>query len=416
METRFIPFIYEGQVVATDDPDEMGRVKVWVPALDGEFYEINALPWAEYASPLAGFTSDYPMGNGSVDNPAQQAYGFWAVPKMGASVYVFCLGGDPTRRIYFASAFRLHRNRSLPVGRNFDLKGREGPWGDAGDENQNLFPMEPAFTNIREQFQNKLKESESITRGVYERMVAQPKFEKSDEEGYGKNPIDGSYLDCQSYCLVTPGGHALIFQDDPRFSRLRMKTAEGHQVIFDDANERIYVSTAKGASWFEMDQDGHIHCYGADSISFRSGKDINFFADGDINLEAGKGVNIKADSESIKIDAKKDLSLRSAEKTFLTACKDIHICGDQGMKLTLDQSFDVNLGQDFTLTSGRQIDVLSSSNIKIKGSRIDLNGPTPRSAKQADPAPAAAGPSIVPGHEPWRRPDATITRNKNWKR
>ena len=44
MFSTFMPFIMEGLVVATDDPDQMGRVKVWVPSLDGENYEIVSLP------------------------------------------------------------------------------------------------------------------------------------------------------------------------------------------------------------------------------------------------------------------------------------------------------------------------------------------------------------------------------------
>src|SRR4051812_18750868 len=104
MFDRYIPFIHEGQVVRTDDPDQMGRVKVWVPALDGEFFEIEALPWADYATAFGGFTVDYPAGVGGA-NTSHAAYGLWAVPKMGASVYIFCLGGDPLRRVYFASSY-----------------------------------------------------------------------------------------------------------------------------------------------------------------------------------------------------------------------------------------------------------------------------------------------------------------------
>lgn len=416
MDNRFIPFIHEGQVVRTDDPDQMGRVKVWVPALDGEYFEIDALPWAEYASVFAGFTTDYPGGSGSgKTNTSHASYGFWAIPKMGATVYIFCLGGDPTRRVYFASSIRLHRNRSLPSGRNFDLKGKEGPWGDAGDEQGNLNPIEPAYTNLRQQFQDRLTESEAVTRGMYERQVAQAKFGKDGAEGYSTTPVSGeSYLDPQTYCFTTPGRHSLIFQDDPKYSRLRLKTAEGHQVIFDDANERIYISTAKGKSWIEMDLDGHIHIFGNDSVSVRAGKDINLFADENINLEAGKGINFKANTENIMMSAKKDIHMSSGLQTFITACKDIHVLTDTGMRLSAKTNIEVNSGQDTAFTSGRAFDVTAASNIKVRGSRIDLNGPTGKQARVADCAKPADEPSIVPGHEPWKRP-ASSGRGKNWK-
>jgi phage gp45-like len=412
---RFIPYINEGQVVKTDDPDQMGRVKIWVPALDGESFDIDYLPWAEYAPMFAGFTTEYPGGNGDIENDSHASYGFWAIPKIGATVYVFCLGGDPTRRVFFAASVRLHRNRSLPAGRNIDSRGRIGPWGDAGDENGNLNPIQPAFTNLREQFSNKLDQSESITRGAYERQVAQPKFDKDGTEGYSKTPIKGeNYLDAQTYCFVTPGRHALIFQDDPKHARLRLKTGEGHQIIFDDANERIYISTAKGKSWVELDLDGHVHLFGTKSVSIRAGEDINLFADKNINLEAGIGVNIKANKENVMITAAREIHLSSAEETFITACKDIHMLSDASIKITSKGSLESTSGQDTVFSIGRALDVTAASNIKIFGARLDLNGPKGRSAKTADCAKPAAAPSVVPGHEPWSRP-VSPGRNQNWK-
>jgi hypothetical protein len=179
-----IPYIMEGQVMATDDPDQMGRIKVWVPALDGEVFETEQLPWAEYAAPLMGFTVDYPAGGIPVENLSHVGYGLWAIPKIGATVLVFCLNADPALRMYFASTVRLHRNRGLPVGRNKDGEGKPGPWGDAGDGEGKLNPIQPAYDNLRDQFQNKMEDSETITRGFYERQVAQEKLEKDGKEGY----------------------------------------------------------------------------------------------------------------------------------------------------------------------------------------------------------------------------------------
>jgi phage gp45-like len=409
------PFIYEGQVVQTDDPDQMGRVKVWIPALDGEEFEIERLPWAEYAPPLGGFTVEYPAGSSDGDN-SHAAYGFWAIPKMGATVLCLFLGGDPRRRLYFASTLRLHRNRSLPVGRNADGYGKPGPFGDAGDDSGlQLNKMEPGFTNLREQFQNQLTESEAVTRGVYERQVAQPKFEKDGSEGYSKTPVAGqTYLDSQTYCFVTPGRNAMIMQDDPAHARLRMKTANGHQVIFDDANERIYISTDKGKSWLEMDSDGHVHVFGAASFSVRATEDINLSADGEINLEAKKGINIKA-GDDIKISTAKSLNLTATKDGFFSVCGNLNLFSEKTIYLTSDGSFDVNSTSDVTISAGREMDLKSNSSMKLGGSRIDLNGPTPRTAEKASCGIAANGPTVIPGHEPWKRPASKATRGKNWK-
>lgn len=410
-----IPFIMEGQVVSTADPDQMGRVKIWVPSLDGENFEIEQLPWSEYASPFMGFTVDYPAGGTPVDNTSHAAYGFWAIPKVGASVLVFCLNADPAARFYFASVARLHRNRSLPVGRNFDFNGNKGPFGDAGDGEGNLNPIQPAFNNLREQFQNQLDESETLTRGFYERQVAQAKEEKDGTEGYSKNPADPSYLDPQTYCLVTPGRHALIMQDDPKYSRLRIKTAEGHQVIFDDANERIYVSTAKGKSWIEMDQDGHVHIFGSESISLRAGKDINMFADRDINIEAGRGVHVKADTDDIRFNTAKTFHVNADENIIQSACGIFDINSSKSIKITSTTNLDIRSSTSVAVTGDNSVEIKGGNSIRQSASRIDLNGPEARTAEPASCAVLSQSPSIVPGHEPWKRPTSRQKRGPNWK-
>lgn len=428
-----VPFIYEGLVVSTADPDQMGRVKVWVPALDGETFDIAQLPWAEYASPLMGFTVDYPAGEGTVQNKSHAAYGMWAIPKIGASVLVFCINGSASLRCYFASTLRLHRNRSLPAGRNFDASGREGPWGDAGDGQGNLEPIQPAYDNLRAQFQGNLKASEAITRGAYERNVAQDTTNKDGTEGYAYNQVDQNYLDPQTYCFVTPGRHALIMQDDPKHSRLRMKTAEGHQVIFDDANERIYVSTSVGNTWVELDKDGHVHIYGSKSISMRAGEDINLFADRNINMEANEGVNIKANTKDIRLSAQENIQAKANKSILMSACdifdmssettlkitslSDMDILSKGALKASATNTLDIKAGGKGVIHTN-DLGINGGKSIKMSASRIDLNGPnagTAATAEEASCPDLAESPSIVPGFEPWTRPESEMTRNPNWK-
>ena len=410
-----IPFILEGQVLDTADPDQMGRVRAWVPALDGENYDIDQIPWADYASPLMGFTVEYPAGEGNSTNNSHAAYGFWMIPKIGATVFVFCVNGSPQQRSYFANSVRLHRNRSLPAGRNVDGNGKSGPWGDAGDGAGNLNPIQPAYDNLRTQFQNKMTASEAITRGLYERTVAQAREDKDGTEGYSANAADPSYLDPQTYCIVTPGRHAIIMQDDPKFSRLRFKTAEGHQIIFDDANERIYVSTSKGNNWIELDQDGHVHVFGAQSVSLRSGKDINLFADGNINMEAGKSVNIKADAGDILMSAQGNVGIKANGNIQQSACGIFDLDCETSLKMTAAQGLDVYAGQALQMTGASAVNLKGGGSVNLSAGAINLNtGDVPTAAKASCPT-APAGPSVVPGHEPWTRPKSSTGRGPNWK-
>jgi Type VI secretion system/phage-baseplate injector OB domain len=367
--------LMEGVIVDTNDPQQMGRVKIWVPAIDGDLYNIIDLPWATYVSPLAGQTRDYPAGPESNKTSGLMSYGWFAVPKTGALAIVGFLYGDSNRRIYLGSYFRDHGNRSLPAGRNRSDLGTS-PLSDTFE------PVQPQSNNLTAQFSGQLTASEAKTRGVYERAVAQDKTQKDGTEGYQTDLVDAkdsktgkAQYDPQTYSLSTPGRNALIFQDNPSNGRIRLKTAAGHQIILDDANERIYVSTARGNSWFEMDQDGRIHVYAADSISISSGADFNFTGGGNFNIGVSGNINIQAGAQ-----------------LKMAACAGINISGNS-----------VNM------ESSTKFDILAVANLQVTAKNIHFNGPAASSALCPDK------PSIVPKHEPWVRSASKKPRNKNWK-
>lgn len=410
-ETEFqngIPFIMEGQVLATDDPDQMGRVRVWIPSLDGENFDVEELPWADYASPFAGFTVEFPAGVGE-PNQSQAAYGFWAIPKVGSTVFVFCVNANPAARCYFASSNRLHHNRSLPAGRNTDFNGKQGPWGDDGDESGSLSPINPAFNNLRAQFNQKVTAPEALSRGAWERSVAQGKTDKDGKDGYAWSAVD-KYLDPQTYCIVTPGRHAIIMQDhkgdadSPAGSRLRFKTAEGHQIIFDDTNERIYMSTAHGRTWVELDQDGHVHIFGEASVSISAGIDVNISATRNVNIEAGKSVNIKADDGDVKVFAGSSVHVKALKDIKQSACGIFDIDSESSLKMTAASNLDILSSADVAITGASALNLKSGGDITETASNIHLNGPSARGAESASCPDLATSPPIVPTHEPWTRP------------
>lgn len=366
--------LMEGVVVDTNDPQQMGRIKVWVPAIDGDLYNIIDLPWATYLSPMAGQTRDYPAGPNGIITEGLVSYGWFSVPKSGALVIIGFLYGDANRRVYLGSYFRDHGNRSLPTGRNrADLAS--SPVSDTFD------PVQPQTDNLTAQFRGKLTASEARTRGSYERSVAQDKTDKDGTEGYQHDAVvpkdekGNARLESQTHVFTTPGRHALIFQDNPANGRIRLKTAAGNQVILDDANERIYVSTARGNTWLELDQDGRVHLYGAGSVSISTGGDFNLTAVGAINMNAGSSVNIQAGG-----------SLN------LAGCKDTNLSG-AGLNLESSAGFNILAAGDLLQTAPS----------------IHLNGPA------AGPAACPTPPKIIPTHEPWTRDTTRGTRNKNYK-
>lgn len=362
--------LYEGVVVDTSDPQQMGRLKVWCPSLDGDTYKVENLPWVRYVSPLGGQTMDYPAGSGAI-SPGPVSYGLWHIPKVGAQVIIGILYNDPDIRIYMGCYFPEHGNRSLPSGRNGPNENNStpGPQSDSHDL------IEPSVGHLNDQFQGNLTAPEAITRGVYERQAAQAKTDKDGKEGYQKGVLEAG-LDPQTYCWTTPGRHSLIFQDNPETARVRVKTANGHQIILDDANERIYISTCKGKNYIELDQDGRIHIYANDNISITTAGDFNLSAKGNLNLQAGKSINLNA-SESFKV----------------SACKDVSINSDKAINIASQASFDI----------------LGKTTLKLTSPGLNLNG------APALPGACADKPDVIPEHEPWQRPGSKYARSSTWK-
>lgn len=365
-----INFMTIGIVEDTNDPGQMGRIKVYCPSIDNENHTVADLPWTQYASPFGGVTMNNVAGPEGDISYGPHAYGMWAIPKQGATVLVMFINGNTNFRVYTHCIFPTMGNRGLPGGRGVDNTTpalKKGPFTDSHED------IQPAKRN---QSEAGLDSAHYFSRGGYERQIAQAVTDKDGSEGYAKNPnkTNPTDLDSQGYCIVTPGRHFISMQDAPDFCRVRVKTTTGHQIILDDTNERIYVSTNKGNSWLEMDTDGHIHFYGSESISFTSGADFNVTAN-NINLAAKSSVNIH--SGSVAITSGTNIQLNSGCSTLITA-------GD-------------------TIEFGAEGDTV------IAGSKIHLN------SKPATVAATASTPGITPAHEPFNRPTGKSTRNKHWR-
>jgi len=77
----------------------------------------------------------------------------------------------------------------------------------------------------------------------------------------------------------------------------RVRTRTGHQLLFHNTEDVIYIANARGTAWVELTSNGKIDIFAEDSISIHTKNDLNIRADRDINMEAGRNVNIKATGE-----------------------------------------------------------------------------------------------------------------------
>ena len=412
-----------GEVVDTDDPQQMGRVRVACPFFgDLEDDPISDIPWATYVSPLAGTTISPERGRGSDKTAGQVAYGMFNIPKIGSSVLIACIDADPRFRIWLGCVHDQFFTHTLPHGRySYQTANKpEGPFSSSEDPIQPLYNSQTAaFTNDagiepRKSFEFRTRAADVSTSGLAETQVAiqesiiskladdlGEEYEKnphpdgidySNTQGYPESRIiagvadidtgDGLY-DPQTYSWTTPGFHSLSMQDNAENCRVRFRTTHGHQIIMDDTNERIYISTAGGKTWIEMDEAGNIDIFGERSISIHAKKDINYSAGENFNI-AAKNIQIEAE-ESIKVQAKGagGITIKATEDVFMS-----------GAELNLTADIDV------LLKAGDAINFLATGNILNTGAEIHLNGPPATAAATGDDA---TGVSRKPDHEPWAR-------------
>jgi len=312
-----------GIVKNNADPAQHGRLQIYIPSIDSNDYSVEDLPWATYVTPFGGSTVNYKAGREQSTVSGVSTYGFWAIPKINAQVLCGFLEGDPAMRYWMGCIYQPELNRTLPSSID--------PLKTEIDES-GMYPQQP----ISHLQKNLGKAGLGVgtphykTRGGYERSVSHPSNKnkvKPTDNGYFTKPNDGSKADSQTLCLTSPGRHYLVMSDVDEYCRIRLKTCEGSQIIFDDTNERIYVSTAQGKNWIELDEgNGKIYIYSDSKVSIRAKNDINLYSDENINIVAKHRVNIKSEDKSINLFAKHDIRLNSTHADILmTASRDIHI-------------------------------------------------------------------------------------------
>lgn len=128
---------YRGEVVDNADPDDLGRVKVKVPRLTHD----EELGWALPAFPYGGASEQ----------------GFFAVPDVGASIWVEFEGGDLSYPIWSGT---WYGDKEIPEGADFNQKvwktssGHKIVLDDDGgsieitDTNENTIRMEQSTITI----------------------------------------------------------------------------------------------------------------------------------------------------------------------------------------------------------------------------------------------------------------------------
>lgn len=443
-------FITLGTVVDTNDPQQMGRVRAVCPAW-GDSYSshFEDIPWCMYASPFGGQVEVGTRGPGLQQTQGGVAYGMWAIPKIGAQVLVVCLDGDPQYRVYLGCVFDQLTPHTLPHGRwmydnhpGLQKDGMEtAPYGPYSSTEKLI---EPLNKNIKQAFGNRSEPNyEWKTRaGDYSasnvpveslQSVASRVADDKDvtngnwtsTQGYGVSRIDPAGIssitdknyDSHVYSITTPGFHSLSMDDRIENSRVRIRTTSGHQILMDDTNERIYIQTARGNNWIELDQAGNIDVYTSTRLNIRAAKDINLTSDETIRMSAKQGIHMYSEGDvrvqtaaDVHMIADGNIRTRTGESMFFQADGAIH--AKTGSSFYLSAATEINqlCGADMKLTSGGSFHNAAAGSILETAASIHMNGPSASSANDAENADEQQAflTNRVPDHEPYAR---TMTKD-----
>jgi hypothetical protein len=110
-----------GEVIDTNDPQQMGRVRAVCPALgDIKNQARKNTPWAMYGSPFAGVNQLTKRGREETESEGPVAYGMWAIPKIGSFVLIMCIDGDPNHRVWLGCLPPQFFPHTMPHGRYSD--------------------------------------------------------------------------------------------------------------------------------------------------------------------------------------------------------------------------------------------------------------------------------------------------------
>lgn len=418
-----------GIVVDTNDPQQMGRVRAmcarWGDSADSP---TEYIPWAVYASPFGGQTHVGDRGPGLQESKGGVAYGMWAIPKVGAQVLVTCIDGDPNQRVYLGCVFDQYTPHTLPHGRYMYDKhpAIDDDTLPAGPLTSAEQPIEPLHSNMVKAFgQSGSENYEWQSRGadhsasaldvaVLNLTQSQAPDDKDIEhndwtsrQGYQTSRIDPAApvtdnternFDSMVYSLTSPGFHSVSMDDRIENCRIRIRTTAGNQIILDDTNERIYISTAEGENWIELDQKGNIDIYSSNKLSVRTEQGINFTTDKEIRMYAEEGFHFYTPAK---------MNFHALDNIEIITEKNMHTRVDKSLYTLVAEEMNLKSGNDMNLTTGAYMNSRASSDIIETASNIHMNGPSARTAVNAQPDPAKWT-HKVPAHEPYAR---TMTKD-----
>ncbi len=174
--------------------------------------------------------------------------------------------------------------------------------------------------------------------------------------------------DKKVFSVETKYGHKLTLDDQNK--SLAMQTKDGHILMMDDAKKLIAMQDGQGSHSLQIDAAGK-------KVSIHTTGDMEFKATGKLDITA-KEINLESTSDGINVKAAKDLAMQGAnisakgqQKVTLEATADASI---KGLNLKLEGTINVDskAGMQNKVT-GVMTNVEASGINTVKGSMVMIN-------------------------------------------
>lgn len=387
-------------------------------------------------SPFFGYTAVDFLGEEPDYNSTQKSYGMWMVPPdVGTIVVVIFINGDPKNGYWLGSVptgdmnfmvpglaatgfvvedSKVTDKERLPVA-EFNKKLNEFPMIDSTKLPKPAHPLEEVFNQqgLLEDDIRGLTTSSSrrevpsmvfgiSTPGPLDKQEGAPRHKlglKNKEALVATSRLGGTTFvmddgDDKFIRKKTPSegppDYLSIEQEDseqiaeadvtiPHNELVRIRTRTGHQILFHNSEDLIYIGNSRGTAWIELSSDGKIDIFSEDSISVRTRQDLNFRADRDVNIEAGRNINLKATADYSK-EAETDEAGYDSGRIYVESKFNLNVLVGKNGKLTVKGGLDINTASNNNFTAGGSTNIKSGGNHVETASQIHMNGPAAATA------------------------------------
>lgn len=364
--------LYRGIVVDTNDPNREGRVKVQISRFYGTFKpgqetstnvdpeEYKGAMWCRQVIPAGGTT---PPAEGPTGVVSQNAYGI--------------MGQPPSLNNEVLVAFSEDTHSGIIIGVLPDpqkIRGMNGAGVTARTAS--------GETTIAQEISQTATSPSDLP-------DEHPQAEALRNQGLAGDRIRGQNFSSptrdpspRTMGMTSPTGHALTLDDgnleDGDQLGMRMRTAGGAQILMDDTNGLTYIVNREGNVWIEMNRNGDLDIYAANSINVHTEGDYNLHVGGSFNLQTGRNINMKA-------------------------------LGAEGIKMFASGgSFNMKCAANMQLEVGANGNLRVGGNYRETAARIDMNGPPAAAASVPVVNQLAGNTNVtesvsrrVPEAEPW---------------